>query len=217
MLFITEEIRDINMQTITEEVDGKKYMFIEGVFLQDSIKNRNGRIYPKQVMHEAVSKYKMEYINTKRSISELNHPTSPQVNPERASHMVTSLNEDGNNWIGKAKLLNTPMGNLVKNLIEDGVQMGVSSRGLGSVKESNGANVVQNGYNITAIDVVSDPSAPDAFVNGIMENKEWIFDNGILVEREIESIKKQVNESVRKNNFNDDVLKSIFHKIVTKF
>jgi len=193
MIFITEQVEQV-ASIIEEDTNGKKQMFIEGIFLQDSVKNRNGRIYPKDVMSEAVSRYKTEFIDTKRSISELNHPTTPQVNPERASHMITGLKESGSDWIGKAKILNTPMGSIVRNLIEDGVSMGVSSRGLGAVKESNGANVVQNGFYITAIDVVSDPSAPDAFINGIMENKEWIFENGILVEREIEQVQEIVNK-----------------------
>jgi len=214
MIFITEQLDNIN-SVIEEDVSGKKEMFIEGVFLQDSIKNRNGRMYPKEVMNEAVKRYKKDYIDTKRSISELNHPTSPQVNPERASHIVTSLSESGNNWMGRAKVLNTPMGGIVRNLINDGVSMGVSSRGLGSVKESNGANVVQNGYYITAIDVVSDPSAPDAFVNGIMENKEWIFENGVLVEKEIEQIQKTIKNGVVGLN-NDELQKKIFEAILMK-
>lgn len=214
MLFITEQIDKVNT-VIEEGVDGKKQMFFEGIFLQDTIKNRNGRIYPKQVMSEAVRRYYSDYIDTKRSISELNHPSSPQVNPERASHMILSLKEDGNNWIGKAKILNTPMGSIVENLINDGVSMGVSSRGLGAVKESNGSNVVQNGYYITAIDSVSDPSAPEAFVSGIMENKEWIFENGILVEKEIEKVQKTLKTGVVGMN-NDELQKKIFEAIIMK-
>lgn len=215
MIFITEQLNDNVSSLIEEDTNGNKSMFIEGIFLQDTIKNRNGRMYPKQIMSEAVDKYKKEYIDTKRSISELNHPTSPQVNPERASHMITSIKESGNNWVGRAKILNTPMGNIVKNLINDGVSMGVSSRGLGAVKESNGANVVQNGFYITAIDVVSDPSAPDAFVNGIMENKEWIFENGILVEKEIEQIQNVVKKGVN-NMSNDELQRKIFESILMK-
>jgi hypothetical protein len=190
-------------------------MYIEGIFLQDSVKNRNGRIYPKDVMTEAVNKYRSDFIDTKRSISELNHPTSPQVNPERASHMVTSIKESGNNWVGRAKILNTPMGSIVENLINDGVSMGVSSRGLGAVKESNGANVVQNGFYITAIDVVSDPSAPDAFVNGIMENKEWVYENGILIEKEIEEVQKTLKKGVSGMD-SDELQRKIFENILMK-
>lgn len=214
MIFITEQVDQVN-SIIEEGTDGQKSMFIEGIFLQDSIKNRNGRMYPKEVMSEAVNKYQRDFIDTKRSISELNHPTSPQVNPERASHMVTSIKESGNNWIGKAKILNTPMGNIVKNLIQDGVSMGVSSRGLGAVKESNGANVVQNGFYITAIDVVSDPSAPDAFVNGIMENVEWVFENGVLVQQEIEQVQKIVKKGVSGMD-NAELHRKIFENILMK-
>lgn len=214
MKFITETL-DTKVITQLDESTGRKVMYIEGIFLQDTVKNRNGRVYPKQVMAEAVNKYIETYVSTNRAMGELNHPPTPQVNPERAAHIITSLKEDGNNWIGRAKILNTPMGNLVRNLIEDGVQMGVSSRGLGAVKESNGANVVQSGYYITAIDEVSDPSAPEAFVNGIMENKEWIFENGILVEREIETAKKIINKSVKTGNFDSDFLTSFLNNVIT--
>jgi hypothetical protein len=167
-------------------------------------------------MQEAVNQYNIDYILPKRSLGELNHPTTAQVNPERASHLILSIREDGSNWIGKSKILNTPLGAIVRNLIQDGVSMGVSSRGLGAVKESNGINVVQSGYNITAIDVVSDPSAPGAFVNGIMENKEWIFENGILVEKEITDIQHEVNNSAKNGNFSKELLTKIFNNIVIK-
>jgi len=215
MQFITETLADTHVLTELDKSTGNKQMFLEGIFMQDTIKNRNGRVYPKAVMAEAVNKYIETYVTPKRSMGELNHPPTPQVNPERASHIITSLREDGNNWMGKAKVLNTPMGNLVRNLIDDGVQMGVSSRGLGAVKESNGANVVQSGYFITAVDTVSDPSAPEAFVNGIMENKEWIFENGILVEREIEDVKHKVNKAVATGNFDEDFLTDMFKNILT--
>lgn len=214
MIFISEQIDDVS-SVIEEDTNGAKTMYIEGIFLQDTITNRNGRMYPKQVMAEAVAKYKKDYIDTRRSISELNHPTSPQVNPERASHMVTSIKESGNNWIGRAKVLNTPMGGIVKNLINDGVSMGVSSRGLGAIKESNSVNVVQKGYYITAIDTVSDPSAPEAFVNGIMENKEWVFENGVLVEREIDAIKKVVQKGAPGMD-SDELQRRIFESILMK-
>lgn len=213
---MTEMVDQVSSIIEEDTSSGEKRMFLEGIFLQDTLKNRNGRAYPKNVMTEAVRKYKTDYIDTKRSISELNHPTSPQVNPERASHMITSIKESGNNWIGRAKILNTPMGSIVKNLINDGVSMGVSSRGLGAVKESGGTNVVQSGYYITAIDVVSDPSAPDAFVNGIMENKEWIFENGILIEREIDMIQKLVDEGVKCGMDSSELHKTLFERILMK-
>jgi len=214
MIFITEQIDDVS-SVIEEDVQGKKTMYIEGIFLQDTIKNRNGRVYPKQVMAEAVQKYRDNYITVNRSISELNHPQSPQVNPERASHMIVSIKESGTNWMGRAKVLNTPMGSILQNLVADGVSMGVSSRGLGNLKESNGVNVVQAGYNMTAIDAVSDPSAPEAFVNGIMENKEWIFENGILVEREIEAVQNVVKRGVSGMN-SDELQRKLFQKILMK-
>lgn len=214
MIFITEQLDDVS-SVIEEDVNGQKTMYIEGIFLQDTVKNRNGRMYPKEVMREAVEKYKTNYIDTRRSMSELNHPPSPQVNPERASHMVVSLKESGTNWMGRAKVLNTPMGNLVKNLMQDGVSLGVSSRGLGALKESNGVNIVQRGYHMTAIDTVSDPSAPEAFVNGIMENKEWIFEGGILVEKEIEQVQDAVNRGVVTLG-TDEVQRRIFKEILMK-
>lgn len=215
MILIREDFDEIQSEIITEESTGKKTMFIEGIFLQDTLKNRNGRIYPKDVMRESVRKYTEKYVNTKRSLGELNHPSYATVNPEKACHMITSLSEDGNNWRGKAKVLNTPSGSIVKNLIEDGVQLGVSSRGLGTVKESNGANVVQSDYWISAVDTVFEPSAPDAFINGIMENKEWIFENGILVEQEIEEVQEIVETLVRNRKLNTENLEAIFTKIVT--
>lgn len=213
---LISELIEVARPVIEESADGKKSMFLEGIYMQDSVKNRNGRMYPKKVMKETVQKYIEDFVSTKRAMGELNHPASPQVNPERASHLVVSLKEDGTNWIGRAKILSTPMGKLVENLISDGVQMGVSSRGLGAVKESEGVNVVQNGFILTAIDVVSDPSAPDAFVNGIMEGKEWIVENGILVEKQIEEIQTTVNKTVRAGNFTEEFLEQLFNKIVTK-
>lgn len=215
MILIREDFDEIQSEIITEEENGKKTMFIEGVFMQDTLKNRNGRVYPKEVMKHAVSTYVEKFVSTKRSLGELNHPTYASVNPEKACHMITNLQEDGNNWVGKAKVLNTPMGAIVKNLIEDGVQLGVSSRGLGSVKESKGVNVVQSDYWIAAVDTVFDPSAPDAFVNGIMENKEWIFEDGILVEREIEEVQEVIEKLVKNHKLNTANLDAIFNKIVT--
>lgn len=218
MILIREDFDDVAVNIITEGEgdDTTKTMFIEGIFMQDTVKNRNGRIYPKTVMRNSVKQYNEKFVLTKRSLGELNHPELASINPERASHMVVDLKEDGDNWIGKAKILSTPMGSIVKNLINDGVQLGVSSRGLGTVKESNGANVVQNDYWISAIDVVSDPSAPSAFVNGIMENKEWIFENGILIEKEIEEVQEEVEELVKHNKLNMKSLDDIFNRIVIK-
>jgi hypothetical protein len=194
MKLIREMVEDV--QYIVEEKDGKKSLYIEGVFLQSNLKNRNGRVYPKEIMQKEIARYTKESIDTKRSMGELGHPDGPTVNLDRVSHMITSLREDGDNWIGKAKILDTPMGNIARNLIEEGAQLGVSSRGLGSLKEKNGINEVQDDFMLsTAADIVSDPSAPDAFVRGIMENKEWVIVNGVWQEREIDMAKAIISKA----------------------
>ena len=177
MKLITETTEDI--QYIKEDKDGKTNLFIEGVFLQSDLKNRNGRVYPREIMQREVNRYVKESINKKRAMGELGHPDGPTINLDRVSHMITSLREDGSNYIGKAKILDTPMGNIVKNLIDEGASLGVSSRGLGTLKEKNGINEVQDDFVLsTAADIVADPSAPDAFVRGIMEHKEWVMVEG---------------------------------------
>lgn len=175
MKLITEQIEEVKL--IVEEKLGKgKEYFIEGVFLQSNLKNRNGRVYPKEVMGKEVNRYNEEYIKKNRAFGELGHPDTPTINLDRAAILIKSLKEDGNNWIGKAKVMDTPYGKIVKNLIDEGAQLGVSSRGLGSLKLINGTNMVQDDFMLaTAADVVADPSAPDAFVNGIMEGAEWIY------------------------------------------
>lgn len=194
MKLITETVEDVKY--IVEEKDGKKSMFIEGVFLQSELKNRNGRMYPKEIMQREVARYTKENIDTKRAMGELGHPDGPTVNLDRVSHLITSLKEDGNNYIGRAKILDTPMGNIARNLIEEGAQLGVSSRGLGSLKERNGINEVQDDFMLsTAADIVSDPSAPDAFVRGIMENREWIMENGCWREREVDMAKAFIHKT----------------------
>ena len=175
--YLTEESKDPK----------KPNVFIEGVFLQSDLKNKNGRVYPKEIMQREVQRYVNENVKTKRAYGELGHPDGPTVNLDRVSHMITDLREDGNNWIGKAKIMDTPMGRIVKELISEGAQLGVSSRGLGSLKEKNGINEVQGDFMLaTAADIVADPSAPDAFVSGIMEGKEWVFVNGRWTEQDIE-------------------------------
>lgn len=175
MKLITEQIEEVKL--IVEEKLGKgKEYFIEGVFLQSNLKNRNGRVYPKEVMGKEVNRYNEEYIKKNRAFGELGHPDTPTINLDRAAILIKSLKEDGDNWIGKAKVMDTPYGKIVKNLIDEGAQLGVSSRGLGSLKLINGTNMVQDDFMLaTAADVVADPSAPDAFVNGIMEGAEWIY------------------------------------------
>ena len=197
MKLITEEAADSKF--IVEEIDGKKNFKIKGIFLQADIKNRNGRVYPKEILQKEVSRYNREFINKRRAFGELGHPDGPVVNLERVSHMITDLHPDGHNFVGEAKVMDTPYGKIVKNLIQEGAQLGVSSRGMGSlVRGRGGVNEVgRDFYLATAADIVADPSAPDAFVEGIMENKEWVWDNGVIKERDIEEWKKYINEAKR--------------------
>ena len=196
MKLITETIEDV--QILTEERDGKKLLYIEGVFLQGAIKNRNGRMYPFEVLDREVERYNEEYVRTKRALGELGHPDGPTINLDRVSHRITSLRAEGNNFIGKAQILDTPMGNIAKSLLGEGVQLGVSSRGMGSIEKREDVAVVRDDFMLTtAADIVADPSAPDAFVNGIMEGKEWVWDNGILKEREVAKYQRYINGSRR--------------------
>lgn len=191
MKLITEQIEDVKL--ITEEKNGKKLLYIEGVFLQSELKNRNGRMYPFGVLDREVKRYNEEYVKSKRALGELGHPDGPTINLDRVSHRITSLRAEGNNFIGKAQVLDTPMGNIAKSLLGEGVQLGVSSRGMGSIDKREDCNVVCDDFMLTtAADIVADPSAPDAFVNGIMEGKEWVWDNGLLVEKDIEAWKMEV-------------------------
>ena len=185
---LIKEFNETINYLVEESKDPKKpNVFIEGVFLQSDLKNKNGRVYPREIMQREVNRYVEENVKTKRAYGELGHPEGPTVNLDRVSQMITSLKEDGNNWVGKAKIMDTPMGRIVKELISEGAQLGVSSRGLGSLKERNGINEVQGDFMLaTAADIVADPSAPDAFVSGIMEGKEWVFVNGKWTEQDIE-------------------------------
>ena len=197
MKLISEEIQQA--EYLVEEKNGKKEYKIKGVFLQSNIKNRNGRIYPKEILDKEVKRYNAEFINKNRAFGELGHPDGPTVNLERVSHMVKKLYPDGDNFIGEAKIMNTPYGKIVKGLIDEGAQLGVSSRGMGSLEQKNGANYVgRDFYLATAADIVADPSAPDAFVEGIMENKEWVWDNGVLVERDIEAWKLELIQTKKR-------------------
>ena len=197
MKLITEMVDDDCVEFITEQgANGQKNHYIKGVFMQAEQKNRNGRIYPKNVLDEQVKKYVENYVDQNRAFGELGHPDGPVVNLERVSHMIKELNEEGNNWIGKAKIMDTPYGKIVKNLIDEGAKLGVSSRGMGSLKNVKGTNVVQDDFYLaTAADIVADPSAPEAFVQGVMESKEWVWDNGIIKEREFEEYKKEINRA----------------------
>ncbi len=196
MKLITEEIHDTKV--ITEGKGSKRRTFIEGVFLQGAIKNRNGRMYPLQTLNKQVQKYNENYIKKGRAMGELGHPDGPTINLDRVSHLITSLKQEGNNYVGKARILDTPMGRVAKELLDEGIKLGVSSRGLGSIKEENGVKVVMDDFILaTAADIVADPSAPDAFVNGIMEGKEWIWNNGGISEQRLDSIKSRINAASR--------------------
>ena len=169
--------------------------------MQADVKNRNGRVYPMEVLNKEVKRYNKEYINEKRAFGELGHPDGPTVNLERASHMITGLYPDGKNFVGEAKILGTPMGEIVKNLMDEGAKLGVSSRGMGSLDQKNGANYVRNDFYLaTAADIVADPSAPNAFVEGIMEGKEWIWNNGLIKEADVAEIKENIENNSRKKN-----------------
>ena len=194
MLLITEVNDNVNL--VTEEVNGEKQYHIDGIFMQAEQKNRNGRVYPSKVLMNEVKKYNNDYVRSKRAMGELGHPDGPQLNLERVSHLIKELRIDGNDVYGKAKILDTPYGKIVKNLISEGVKIGVSSRGMGSLKQnSSGVNEVQDDFSLSAVDIVADPSAPDAFVEGIMEGKEWVWENGILTARRIESYKKHIERA----------------------
>ena len=198
MKLITETIE--NVQVLTEEKNGKKTMYIEGVFLQSELKNRNGRVYPFSVLEKEVNRYNEEYVKTKRALGELGHPDGPTVNLDRVSHRITELRAEGNNFMGKAQILDTPMGKIAKSLLGEGVQLGVSSRGMGSIDKREDTSYVMDDFMLaTAADIVADPSAPDAFVNGIMEGKEWVWDNGILKESKVAKYQRYMSESTRQN------------------
>ena len=193
----SESVEDLEFVTEAKEDGGKNYK-IKGIFMQADIKNRNGRIYPMEVLEKEVSRYNKNFIGEKRACGELGHPDGPTVNLERVSHLVTSLTPDGKNFIGEAKIMETPMGKIVKNLMDEGAKLGVSSRGMGSLDQKNGANYVRNDFYLaTAADIVAAPSAPNAFVEGIMEGKEWVWDNGIIRESEIAEMKKRIDVKER--------------------
>ena len=209
MKLITEEIEQV--EVIVENRNGKKNLFIEGVFLQGEIKNRNGRMYPMQTLAREVGRYNENFVEKGRALGELGHPDGPTVNLDRVSHKIVSLKEEGNNFIGKAKILSTPMGKIASNLLGEGVKLGVSSRGVGSLNKTNeGYSVVGEDFTLaTAADIVADPSAPDAFVDGIMEGKDWVWDGGILRERLATKTYKQINTLVDQRKLDEKKL-SVF-------
>ena len=213
MKLISEEVLDA--QYIVEENNGKKEYKIRGIFLQSDIKNRNGRIYENAVLSKEVNRYDKEFIQKGRAFGELGHPDGPTVNLERVSHMIKALTPEGKNFIGEAKIMDTPYGKIVKSLIDEGATLGVSSRGMGSFVQKGGANYVgKDFYLATAADIVADPSAPDAFVEGIMESKEWVWDNGILVEKDIEAWKKEIQSA--KSRALDEAKVKVFSDFLRK-
>ena len=208
MKLITEVFEDL--RTITEaREDGKKNVYIEGVFLQGGIKNRNGRMYPVETLAKEVERYNESYVKSGRALGELGHPEGPQINLDRVSHLITNLRQEGNNFIGKAKLMDTPFGNIAKGLVSEGVKLGVSSRGMGSLKlNKEGINEVQDDFYLaTAADIVADPSAPDAFVNGIMEGVEWIWENDLLIAKKASQTVQIIESSVRSRELETQKLK----------
>ena len=206
MKLIREEIETVDF--IVEERNGKKNMFIEGIFLQGDLKNRNGRMYPMETLRREVQRYTENHVNSGRALGELGHPDGPTVNLDRVSHKIVSLKENGTNFIGKAKILSTPMGKIAESLINEGVKLGVSSRGIGSLKQTReGVNVVGDDFMLsTAADIVADPSAPDAFVEGIMEGKSWVWDGGILREEQAAKTYKQINTLVDQKQLDEEKL-----------
>ena len=194
MLLITEHT-DERLDYLTEEKDGKKNVFIEGVFMQSESENRNKRIYPKEVLAEAVKKYVTEQVKTGRAVGELDHPTGPTINLDKVSHKITNLKFEGNNVVGRALILDTPMGKIVKGLMEGGVKLGVSSRGMGTVEQKDNKTYVKDDYILSTVDIVQDPSAPKAFVDGIMEGVEWVWENGILKPQQIEKYETEIQKT----------------------
>ena len=205
MKLISETLEDVKFLK-EEDEKGKTYK-IKGIFMQGDIKNRNGRVYPVEVLKDEIDRYNEKFVSKKRAYGELGHPEGPTVNLDRVSHMVTSLKQDGSNFIGEAKVMDTPMGKIVKNIMDEGGTLGVSSRGMGSLEQKNGANYVKKDFMLAAAaDIVADPSAPNAFVQGIMESKEWVWNNGLLKEVQMEEIVDDIQEGVRKKTPNIEAL-----------
>ena len=203
----SEAIEDVEFITEAKDNSGGKNYKIRGIFMQADVKNRNGRVYPMEILEKEVTKYNKNFIKENRAFGELGHPEGPTVNLERVSHMITELHPDGKNFIGEAKIMDTPMGKIVKNLMDEGAKLGVSSRGMGSLDSKNGANYVKDDFYLaTAADIVADPSAPNAFVEGIMEGKEWVWNNGALVEAHVANLKKKFDVKQRQKQANTEAL-----------
>lgn len=216
MKLITEVTEKVKVLIEESKETGKKSLFIEGVFLQANIPNRNGRRYSSDIMEREVNRYMKETVEKGRAYGELGHPNGPSINLDRVSHIITELRRDGDNWIGKAKISSTPMGQIAAGLIEDGANLGVSSRGMGSLKEGKDGvmEVQEDFYLATAADIVADPSAPDAFVNGIMEGVEWVWDHGKVVQRSIEEMQREVEKNVRNHKLNEALKFQLFERFM---
>ena len=213
MKLITEEIS--NAEYIVEQKNGKKNYSIKGIFMQSDVKNRNGRIYPKEILQKEVVRYNREFIEKNRAFGELGHPDGPTVNLEIVSHMIKALTPEGANFIGEARVLDTPYGKIVKSLIDEGAKLGVSSRGMGTLANVGGANIVKDDFYLaTAADIVADPSAPDAFVEGIMEGKEWVWDNGVLKSKTVEEYKQEIEKA--KMHELSEVKAKVFANFISK-
>jgi len=208
-----------NLQIITESNEaGEKQYFLEGILMQGNIGNKNGRVYPTDTLANEVARYNREFVEQNRAYGELGHPQGPTINLERVSHMIKSLRQEGDNFVGRVKIMDTPYGNIVKNLMKEGAKLGFSSRGMGSLmKRKDGLMEVQKDFYLaTAADIVADPSAPQALANGIMEGKEWVWDNGILVEKDVARIKSEINEGFRTREEREAILLSAFNKFLKK-
>jgi len=215
MKLITEMTEDIQLLAELNEKTGEKDYYIEGIFMQSNQKNRNGRVYPESVLMNEVKRYNAEYVEKNRAMGELNHPQGPTVNLDRVSHIIKELKQDGDDVYGKAKIMDTPMGKIAKNLIDEGAKLGVSSRGMGSLKQNkDGVNEVQKDFMLAAVDIVADPSAPNAFVNGIMEGAEWIWDNGVLRQQTIDEYKTIIQKTSRRD-LEENTL-SLFNDFLSK-
>jgi len=215
MKLIAEYIES-DLNVITEKVNGKKNLIIEGVFMQADSKNRNGRVYPKEILERAVNKYVTEQVNSGRAVGELNHPEGPTINLDKVSHKITELKFEGSNVVGKASILKTPMGQIVEGLLEGGVKLGVSSRGMGSLVQKNGAMYVKDDFMLSTVDIVQDPSAPEAFVNGVMEGVDWVWNNGVLCAQQVEKIETEIKEATNMRSADVEIraFKNFLSKLV---
>jgi hypothetical protein len=217
MKLICEVHEELKVITENNEVTGEKNFFLEGILMQGNLQNKNGRVYPTTILAKEVGRYNRDFVEQNRAYGELGHPTGPTINLERVSHMIKELRQDGDNFIGKVKIMDTPYGNIVKNLMKEGAKLGFSSRGMGSLVKKNGIMEVQNDFYLaTAADIVADPSAPQALANGIMEGKEWAWSNGILVEKDVESIKQGIEEGYSRSTNRETVLLNAFNKFLKK-